>query len=231
VRISVRAESFTSYRPYRGLTGRVQMLRGSNAGEIATVLFDIAGDDRPLEAHIPVQYLITAKAAPSPARDTAEKKAEKSFTADDGSEAEIQAKVVAFLRELGYRVTVTGKPPEPATCRGCTAENYGRSVLVLCPRHQKPVYSRGAINNSGLADVIVTFAGRWPLRTWTMLEFKKDSKAARKPAQVELVTEGSSVFVWSLRMALEAIREVEQGLGMEPLPSLVAALADTGGAL
>lgn len=181
-------------RRWRGASCCILAVEPTQHGPFARIRVDDGGDGVELR-DIPLPYLSPAPAEKPTRRGVLNLHEPR----DDRSEEEKQAEGVRFLRELGYRVTVTGKRPEPATCTACTAEE-GHPVITLCPKHRKPVFSRGAINNAGLSDLLVTHPMRWGSpgrrRPSVEIEYKKDEKAARKPAQEERAAEGVTAFVW-----------------------------------
>ena len=221
VSVSESARRFPTYGNLLGLSGTVQGIDiATAAGAIATVSF-VRRDGTTLEAHVPTRFL----AAVEPEEPRAPRLTLRE-PKDPRTEEQKQGECVAFLRNLGYRVTVTGKRPVPATCGACTSENGGRAQPVLCPRHKRVVYSQVGNNTAGLADLIITHPTRWApagaRRPSIEQEWKRESNSPRQPGQPERAQEGTSAIVWTLQMSLEDIVRFEQIIGAQPHPEITA---------
>ena len=150
---------------------------------------------------VPISYLRPAEPAPVKRRSPLTLKPDK----DTRSEAQKQSEAVAWLKQRGYTVLVTGAFVKKMACEKCGHWQFPHT---------------GFGNSPGVPDLLISHT-RWGKRVFSPLEFKRDEKSDRKPEQVALVDAGLSVFVWSLPMALQSVYEVEVSMGVEPLPELV----------
>ncbi len=108
------------------------------------------------------------------------------------TESDIQATIVAALRQCGYIVMETGKSRAQVPCKTCGSKNYATGWQG---------------NTPGIADVIVSHVD-WPKNVWHMLEIKKPG-GKRRQEQIDLALYGASIFVESVYAALAEVCRFE----------------------
>lgn len=207
----LRVAPHVKQRPLIGLPAEVRAVREERVGgrflAFVTLWVDDGSETGQVVRDVPMGFL-------SPPAEKLKRRSPLTLKppADDRTERQKQDEGQEWLTRRGYTVLVVGQYMKKVRCEGCGnwfwPEGFGNSV--------------------GTPDLLVTCPSRWPVRTWTVLEYKKDEKAPRGQKQVELVEAGSSVFVWSLPMLKAALLEVETALGIEPHPDLLPKAESVG---
>jgi hypothetical protein len=184
----------------------------------ADIWLDVGGKEV-----VPASYLRPVESPQAKRRSPLTLKPER----DNRTEEQVQQEGINWLEARGYIVLRIGQSRVPAVCHKCSRDNK-RHTQIRCNVCGSPGFSPSTNSTKGTPDLFVSHP-RWPRCLWTPLEYKQSEKSERKPEQVALVEKGRSVFVWSLSMAVAAIFDAEQAMGIDSHVDVIEYLLRHGG--